>query len=93
MNEEKNSSVKKDKKDKTEWIIIGIYILIFISLIIYLIVLYECYKKQIFIFTPYREKTPPEPYFYPLAPVFVLTAQQIADRNANIAEGTTTPGS
>jgi hypothetical protein len=69
-----------------EWWILIVYALIFLGLIIYVIILYECYKQQIFIFTPYKQKVPPEPYFYPLAPVLQLTAAQIAARNANIAE-------
>ena len=58
-----------------------ITVVLILALIAYAIFLFEAYKKQIFIFTPY---TPPplENGFQPLIAVTPLSAQEKADKKA-----------
>lgn len=46
--------------------------------------MFEFYKKQTFIFTPYTPPPPPPNSFYPLGSVTPLTPEQIDQRNAII---------
>lgn len=69
---------------------IGILSTVLVIMIIYVIVMFEFYKNQTFIFTPYVPPTPPPNYFYPLGSVTPLTQEQIEQRNAIIAASTGT---
>lgn len=63
---------------------IAILIAILAIMIIYVIVMFECFKNQTFIFTPYVAPTPPANFFYPLGTVTPLTQEEIDQRNAII---------
>lgn len=60
---------------------IGIVVFLLVVVIAYTIFMFEMYKQQKFIFTPYVPPTPSEPYFYPLGNVTPLTAEEIEQRN------------
>lgn len=64
-------------------IITGILIFLVITLIIYVIVIYETYKKQTFIFAPYTPPPAPNNAIY-MATVTQMTPDEIAERNAVI---------
>lgn len=72
-------------------IAIGILIFILITIIVYVIVMFELYKKQTFIFTPYTPPPPPPNSFYPLGSITPLTHEEIDQRNAIIQGSTNTP--
>lgn len=78
------SETEKSQFGSTRGISVGILIFILISMIVYVIVLFELYKQQTFIFAPYTPPTPPSNYFYPLGKVTPLTPVQIEQRNAVI---------
>lgn len=63
---------------------IAILIAILAIMIIYVIVMFECFKNQTFIFTPYAPPTPPGNFFYPLGTVTPLTQEEIDQRNVVI---------
>lgn len=67
---------------------IGILSALLVIMIIYMIVIFEFYKNQTFIFAPYVPPTPPTNYFYPLGSVTPLTQEQIEQRNAIILSST-----
>jgi hypothetical protein len=67
---------------------IGILIFIFIIMIVYVIVMFECARKQSFIFKKYVPKTPPGSSFHPLGGVRPLTQEEIDQRNKIIAAST-----
>lgn len=60
---------------------IGILVTLLIIVIIYAIVMFETFKNQSFIFTPYIPPTPPSNHFYPLGDVRPLTQEEIDQRN------------
>ena len=60
---------------------VGIIIAMVIVVIIYALVLFECYKSKTFLFAPYAQPTPPGSYFYPLGSVTQLTQEEIDQRN------------
>jgi len=63
---------------------VGILIFILITIIIYVIVMFELFKQRKFIFAPYVPPPPPTNSFYPLGAVSPLTQEQIDQRNAII---------
>lgn len=69
---------------------ISVTILVFILLtvIIYVIVMFELYKNQTFIFSPYTPPVPQTPHFYPLGAVHPLSQEDINQRNAIIMAST-----
>jgi len=69
---------------------IGILIFILFVIALYVIVMFELFKKQSFIFSKYTPPTPPSPYFYPLGNVTPLSQEQINARNAAILASTGT---
>lgn len=76
-----------EKSEKN--ICIGILVSILIIMIIYIIVLFECYKNNTFIFTPYKPPNPPteENPFNPTGAVNGLNADQIKLRDCIVACG------
>ena len=76
-----------EKSEKN--ICIGILVSILIIMIIYIIVLFECYKNNTFIFTPYKPPKPPteENPFKPTGDVNALNADEIKQRNCIVACG------
>jgi hypothetical protein len=76
-----------EKSEKN--ICIGILVSILIIMIIYIIVLFECYKNNTFIFTPYKPPKPPteENPFNPTGAVNGLNADQIKLRDCIVACG------
>jgi hypothetical protein len=66
-------------------IITGILIFLIISLIVYIIVIYECYKRQIFIFTPYQPPPAPSNAIY-MGTITQLTPDEIQTRNDAIEQ-------
>jgi len=71
----------------TKIISVSILFLLLLSSIIYLIVLFEFYKYQTSIFTPFIP-SPPSPFFYPLGIVTPLTQEEIDHRNEIIRAST-----
>lgn len=69
---------------------IGILIAVIVLIIIYVVVLFELYKNQEFIFATYSPPTPPSNYFYPLGEIIPLTQEEIEHRNALIRASTRT---
>ena len=67
----------------TTGISVGILIFILIVIMIYVIVMFELYKNQAFIFAKYTPPSPPlsANAFYPLGKVTPLTQEQIEQRN------------
>ena len=59
-------------------------------MIVYAIVMFEIYKNQTFIFTPYQQPAPPPNTFRPLGNVTPLTQEEINQRNALIRASTGT---
>lgn len=72
------------KISSTKGIAIGILIFILIVMMIYVIIMFELYKQQKFIFAQYTPPTPPSNHFYPLGNVTPLTQEEIDHRNAII---------
>ena len=71
-------------------ICVGILIFILITMMIYVIVMFELYKNHSFIFSKYN---PPAPQssanaFYPLGKITPMTQEQIEQRNAIIRAST-----
>lgn len=64
---------------------IGILIFLLITLIIYIIVIYESYKRQTFVFTPYTSPPPPSNAIS-MGDITQLTPDQIQQRNNYINE-------
>jgi len=64
---------------------IGILILLIFILIGYIIVIYESYKRQTFIFTPYVSPPPPNNAIE-MGDITQLTPDQIQQRNQYINE-------
>ncbi len=69
---------------------IAILISLIVIMIIYVIILFELYKQQEFIFAPYSPPVPPSNYFYPLGEITPLTQEEIEHRNAIIRGSTRT---
>ena len=67
---------------------IGILIFILIVIAVYVVLMFEFYKQQKFIFAPYTPPTPPQYYFYPQGTITALTQEQIEQRNAIIQAST-----
>jgi hypothetical protein len=67
---------------------IGILSIILISMIVYVIIIFELHKHQAFIFKPYDMKadTHPNNPFYPQGTVTALTPDEIEERQALLAE-------
>lgn len=68
-----------------KWIILIVVALFIIFLIIYVIILYETWKKETFVFAPYEAPDPPSNAFKPQGKLTPLTADQIA-RNQKYLE-------
>jgi len=70
-------------------ICIGILISMLIIMMIYIIILFECYKNNTFIFTPYTPPKPPpeENPFNPTGAIRDLNEAEIAKKNCIIACG------
>lgn len=60
-------------------VIVGIF---FLSMIVFIIYLFECYKKQTFLFKSYVAPGPPTNGFEPLGVITSLTPDQQAARKA-----------
>lgn len=67
---------------------IGILIFILFIMIVYVIVMFELYKRQKFIFSPYTPPPAPPNSFYPLGTVTPMTQEEIEARNAIIRAST-----
>lgn len=69
-----------------------ILILVLIIMIVFALVMFETYKNDTFIFTPYTPPAPPANTFFPLGNVTPMTQEEIAARNAIIlgSSGTAT---
>jgi len=68
---------------------IGILISILLIMIIYIIILFECYKNKTFVFTPYKAPPPPtdENPFYPTGEIRDLSPEELAQRDCIVACG------
>ena len=68
---------------------IGILISILLIMIIYIIILFECYKNKTFVFTPYKAPPPPteETPFYPTGEIRDLSPEELAQRDCIVACG------
>ena len=69
-------------------IAIGVLIFILFVMIVYVIVMFELFKQQKFIFSPYTPPPPPPNSFYPLGTVTPMTPEEIEARNAIIRGST-----
>lgn len=69
---------------------IAILVALLIIFIAYVVLLFELYKNQTFIFTPYKQAEPPANTFRPLGTVTPLTQEEINQRNAIIKASTGT---
>ena len=67
---------------------IGILITILIIMIIYVIFIFEMYRKKEFIFSPYTPPPAPVNAFYPLGSVRPMTQDEINTRNEIILAST-----
>jgi hypothetical protein len=69
--------------NKNKEICIGILIFTLIIIIIYIIVIFECYKNKTFVFGNYTAPAPPasESPFYPTGEIIPIPPEQIAERN------------
>ena len=76
-----NNITETTKSRDGKLISIGIIIFIFILMIIYIIVMFELYKRDLFIFAPYTPPTPKTKHFYPLGSVTKMTQEEIERRN------------
>lgn len=74
----------------TSAISIGILIFVLLVMIIYAIAMFELYKKDAFIFTPYKQPSPPPNTFRPLGTITPLTQEEINQRNEIIYSSTGT---
>lgn len=72
----------------TKGISIGILISILVVMIIYVLVIFELYRKQTFIFAPYTPPPAPANAFYPLGSVRPMTQDEIDTRNDIILTST-----
>ena len=74
----------------TKTISVIILIGVLIIMIIYIIILFECFKNKTFIFETYTPPAPPSNQngFYPLGTVTPMTQEQIENRNASILAST-----
>lgn len=63
---------------------VGILIVILVIMIVFAVVMFETYKNDTFIFTPYTPPPPPPNTFFPLGNVTPMTQEEIAARNAII---------
>lgn len=70
------------KKKNNNYIILFIVIVLALILVIYIVVLYESWKHDKFVFKPYTPPNAPENTFYPLGNVTPATPEQLAERAA-----------
>lgn len=63
---------------------ITILIVVLVIMIVYALIMFETYKNDTFIFTPYTPPAPPPNTFFPLGNVTPMTQEEIAARNAII---------
>lgn len=73
---------------KSKHICVGILIFILVVIVIYVLVMFELFKNQAFIFKPYVPPAPPENSFYPLGKVTPLSQEDIDARNEIILNST-----
>lgn len=71
--------------NKENTIAIILITILLVALIIYFIILFECYKSKSFIFAEYKPLELPNS-FHPLGKIRKLTQQEINERNALISK-------
>lgn len=78
----------KNAKSSEKMICIVLVVVLLIIMLIYAIAIFECHKRQIFIFKPYIPKTPPGNVIFPMGAVTQLTAEEQEERNNYIKANT-----
>lgn len=68
----------------TKAISTGIILFILLTIIIYVIVMFELYKNRLSIFAQYVPPPPPSNHFFPQGTVTPLSQEEIESRNAII---------